>query len=101
MHTKSVDGQKGTPDDRAAKVLNFYTNQRESSFQMPMTEQFAKHSISSVKDYRLDAKLTLFFCFNWLYVFISDTILSTFFLISILLFLCTYVMNFTFSLLTH
>lgn len=84
MHTKSVDGQKGTPDDRAANVLNFYTNQRESSFQMPMTEQFAKHSISSVKDYRLDAKLTLFFCFNWLYVFISNTILNIFFLSLIL-----------------
>lgn len=92
MHTKSVDGQKGTPDDRAANVLNFYTNQRESSFQMPMTEQFVKCLISSVKDYRLDA---------WLYVFISNTILNIFFLISTLSFFCTYVMNFTFSLLTH
>lgn len=54
VHTKNVDGQKGTPDDRAANVLNFYTNQRESNFQMPMTEQFAKCLISSVKDYRLD-----------------------------------------------
>lgn len=31
VHTKSVDGQKETPDNRVANVLNFYTNQREAA----------------------------------------------------------------------
>lgn len=41
-HTKSLDGQKGTPDDRATNVLNFYTSQKESSFQMPTPETVHK-----------------------------------------------------------
>lgn len=42
MHTKSLDGQKGTPDDRVANVLNFSTNQKESSFKMPIPETVYK-----------------------------------------------------------
>lgn len=31
VHTKSVDGWKETPDDRAANDLNFYANQRQAA----------------------------------------------------------------------
>lgn len=99
-HTKSLDGQKGTPHDRAANVLNFYTSQKERSFQNQ--KQFAKCLIFPIKYYRLGAKLISHFCFNRLYVFISNTNIDYFlFNFNFFIIFCTYIMNFTFLLLVH